>query len=172
LFYLSVSVVVITLAFGFRVVPADRRGGEHHGVDFVGALLLGLSVVAIMLPLLQATGAKAHPRFWLFAVGAAWLVLFLFWERRLGSRGGHPLVNLKLLTVRSYAVGAMIAAAFYSRFTSIFLVITMFFQQGLKYSALEAALSTLIFTVGSAGSAIISGCMVCWTALGMPLSRA
>jgi hypothetical protein len=29
----------------------------------------------------------------------------------------------------------------------------MFFQQGLKYSALEAALSTLIFTVGSAGRA-------------------
>jgi hypothetical protein len=112
-FYLSVPVVVITLAVGFRV-PADRRGGVHHGVDFVGALLLGLSVLAIMLPLLQATGAKAHPRFWLFAVGAAWPVLFLFWERRLGSRGGHLLVNLNLLTVRSYAVGAMIAAAFYS----------------------------------------------------------
>jgi EmrB/QacA subfamily drug resistance transporter len=159
-FYLSIPVVVLTLAFAFRVLPADRQGGEHHGVDFVGALLLGLSVLAIMLPLLQATGAKAHPRFWLFAVGAAWLVLFLIWERRLDSHGGHPLVNMKLLTVRSYAVGAMIAAAFYSGFTSIFLVITLFFQQGLKYSALEAALSTLIFTVGSAGSAIISGRIV------------
>jgi EmrB/QacA subfamily drug resistance transporter len=159
-FYLSIPVVVITLAFGFRVLPADRPGGEHHKVDFVGALLLGLGVLAIMLPLLQASGAKAHPRLWLFAVGAAWLVLFLLWERRLDSRGGHPLVNRKLLTVRSYAVGAMIAAAFYSGFTGIFLVITMFFQQGLRYSALEAALSTLIFTVGSAVSAIISGRIV------------
>jgi MFS family permease len=132
----------------------------HHRIDFVGVLLLGLSVLTIMLPLLQATGARAHPRFWLFAVGAALMVLFLLWERRLGPRDGHPLVNLKLLTVRSYAVGAMIGAAFYSGFTSIFLVITIFFQQGLKYSALEAALSTLIFTVGSAGTAIISGRMV------------
>ncbi|MDX6235661.1 MAG: hypothetical protein QOG10_476, partial [Kribbellaceae bacterium] len=100
-FYLSIPVVLITLAFGFRVLPADRQGGEHHGVDFVGALLLGLGVLAIMLPLLQATGAKGHPRLWLFAVGAGWLVLFLIWERRLDSRGGYPLVNKKLLTVRS-----------------------------------------------------------------------
>jgi EmrB/QacA subfamily drug resistance transporter len=159
-FYLSIPVVVITLAFAFRVLPADRQGGEHHKVDFVGALLLGLGVLAIMLPLLQASGAKARPRLWLFAVGAAWLVLFLLWERRLDSRGGHPLVNRKLLTVRSYAVGAMIAAAFYSGFTGIFLVIMMFLQQGLRYSALQAALSTLIFTVGSAVSAIISGRIV------------
>ncbi|MDX6329905.1 MAG: hypothetical protein QOI83_2288 [Streptomycetaceae bacterium] len=159
-FYLSVPIVLITIAFGYRVLPADRRGREPHRIDYVGALLLGLGVLTIMLPLMQATGAKAHPRLWLFAVGAAWLVLFRFWERRLDSRGGYPLVNLKLLTVRSYVVGAMIAAAFYSGFTSIFLVITMFFQQGLKYSALEAALSTLIFTVASAGSAIISGRMV------------
>jgi EmrB/QacA subfamily drug resistance transporter len=159
-FYLSIPVVVITLAFAFKVLPADHRGSVHHKLDLVGALLLGLSVLAIMLPLLQATGAEAHPRFWLFAVGAALLVLFLFWERRLDSRGGHPLVNLKLLTVRSYAVGAMIAAAFYSGFTGIFLVITMFFQQGLKYSALEAALSTLIFTVASTATTIISGRIV------------
>jgi EmrB/QacA subfamily drug resistance transporter len=159
-FYLSVPVVLATLALGFRVLPADRPGRMHHGLDPVGALLLGLGVLAVMLPLLQATGAKAHPRFWLFAVGAAWLVLFVLWEWRLGVRGREPLVNLKLLSIRSYSVGAMIAAAFYAGFTSIFLVITLFLQQGLHYSALQAALSTLIFTVGSAGTAVTSGRLV------------
>ena len=159
-FYLSVPVVVVTLAFAFRVLPADQPGRAPHAPDLVGALLLGLGIVAIMLPLLQATGARAHPRFWLFAAGAALLAGFTFWERRLRSRGGYPLVNTKLLTIRSYSVGTMIAAAFYSGFTGIFLVITLFFQQGLGYSALQAALSTLIFTVGSAASAIISGRIV------------
>jgi MFS family permease len=117
-FYLSVPVLVVTLAFGYRVLPADHRAGVHHPLDMVGALLLGLGVLAIMLPPLQETGAKVHPRFWLFAVAAACLVLFVRWERRLGARGGHPLVNLTPLTIRSYSVGAMIAAAF-AGFTGI-----------------------------------------------------
>ncbi|GAA1253560.1 MFS transporter [Pseudonocardia aurantiaca] len=159
-FYLSIPIVVLTLAFAYRVLPADQPGGAHHGIDLVGVLLLGLSVLAIMLPLLQTTAASGYPGLLLVAAGGALLVLFLFWQRRLGSRGGHPLVDLKLLTVRSYAVGAGVATAFYSGFTAIFLVMTMYFQQGLKYTPLEAALSMLIFTVGSAVSAIISGRIV------------
>jgi EmrB/QacA subfamily drug resistance transporter len=159
-FYLSVPVLVATLAFGLRVLPADHRAGVHRRLDLVGALLLGLGVLAFMLPPLQETGTKAHPGFWLLAVGAASLVLFVLWERRLGARGGHPLVNLTLLTIRSYSVGAMIAATFFAGFTGIFLVITIFLQQGLKYSPLEAAASMLIFTVGSAGSAVIGGRLV------------
>jgi EmrB/QacA subfamily drug resistance transporter len=159
-FYLSIPVVLATLAFGYKVLPPDQRGGVRHALDLVGALLLGLGVLAIMLPLLQTTGAHAQPRFWLFAVGAVWLVGFAFREHSLASRGGHPLVDLELFTIRSYSMGTMIAAAFYSGFTSIFLVLTLFLQQGLHYSALEAALSTLIFTVGATGSAIVSGRLV------------
>jgi len=159
-FYLSIPVVLVTLAFALKVLPGDEPRPVHHPLDLLGALLLGLGVLAFMLPLLQATGTHAQPQLWLFPVGAAWLVLFVIREHRLSSRDGHPLVNLKMLLIRSYSVGTMIAAAFYSGFTGIFLVITLFLQQGLKYSALEAALSTLIFTVASTGSAIISGRIV------------
>jgi hypothetical protein len=98
------AVLVATLAFGFRVLPRDHRGNEHHRLDPMAALRTSLSI-------------------------------------------------------RSYSVGTMIAAAF-SGFTGIFLVITMFLQQGLKYSPLKAAASTLIFTFGSVGSAVISGRLV------------
>jgi EmrB/QacA subfamily drug resistance transporter len=158
-FYLSIPIVVVALALGVRVLPADHRGRAHR-LDLVGVLLLGLGVLAIMLPLLQSTGTNAHPRFWLFAVGAVCLALFLRWERRLGARDANPLVHLKVLRIRSYAVGTLIATAFYSGFTGIFLVLTLFLQQGLKYSPLQAALSTLIFTVVSAGTAILSGRIV------------
>jgi MFS family permease len=159
-FYLPVPVVVVTLVLAFWMLPADRPGRAPRTPDLVGAVLLGLAIVALMLPLLQATGTQAHPRLWLFAAGLAWLGLFALWERRLASRGGYPLVNLRLLAIRSYSVGTVIAAVFYAGFTGIFLVITMFFQRGLGYSALYAALSTLIFTIGSVGSAIISGRIV------------
>jgi EmrB/QacA subfamily drug resistance transporter len=159
-FYLSIPVVLVALVVGVKVLPADQRGRVHHRLDLVGVLLLGLGVLGLMLPLLQSTGADAHPQYWLFAFGIVCLVLFVMWERRLGARTERPLVHLKLLRIRSYSVGAMIAASFYAGFTGIFLVITLFLQQGLKYSPLQAALSTLIFTAGSAAAAIVSGRLV------------
>jgi predicted MFS family arabinose efflux permease len=113
-----------------------------------------------MLPLLQTTGANARPQFWLFLVGAAFLALFVLWQRRLGARDGRPLVHLKVLGIRTYAVGTATATAFYAGFTGIFLVLSLFLQQGLKYSPLQAALTTLIFTVVSAGAAVLSGRLV------------
>jgi MFS family permease len=158
-FYLSIPIVLVALAVGVRVLPADHRGHAHR-LDLLGVLLLGLGVLLIMLPMLQETGARAQPQYWLFAVGALFLVLFVRWERRLAARDARPLVHLKVLRIRSYAVGTTIATAFYTGFTSIFLVLTLFLQQGLKYSPLQAVLTTLIFTIASAGAAVLSGRLV------------
>jgi EmrB/QacA subfamily drug resistance transporter len=158
-FYLSIPIVIVAFAAGFKVLPADRPGRAHR-LDYLGVGLLGLGVFLIMLPMLQATGANAHPKFWLFGVGLADLVLWVLWQRRLAARDATPLVHLKVLRIRSYAVGTGIATAFYTGFTAIFLVLTLFLQQGLKYTPLHAALTTLIFTVVSAGCAVISGRLV------------
>lgn len=159
IFYLSIPIVLVAFAFGVKVLPVDRRG-QAHRLDFVGVLLLGLGVLLIMLPMLQETGTKAHPQFWLFGLGALFLVLFVFWERRMASRDGRPLVHLKVLRIRTYAVGTMVATAFYTGFTAIFLVLSLFLQQGLKYTPLHAALTTLVFTVVSVCCAVISGRLV------------
>lgn len=158
-FYLSIPIVLVALAVGVKVLPADRRGNAHR-LDLLGVLLLGLGVLLVMLPMLEETGTKARPQFWLFAVGAVFLVLFVLWQRRLAERDARPLVHLKVLRIRSYAIGTTIATTFYAGFTSIFLVLTLFLQQGLKYSPLHAALATLIFTIVSACAAVLSGRLV------------
>jgi MFS family permease len=81
-------------------------------------------------------------------------------DRRCRRRGEQPPAAPGLLRVRGYLVGTMIAATFYAGFTSIFLVLTVFLQQGLKYSALQAALATLTFTVSSTCCAVVSGRVV------------
>ncbi|MFI9381876.1 MFS transporter [Kutzneria sp. NPDC052558] len=158
-FYLTIPVVLAALVIGLRVLPADRPGRAHR-LDLVGVLLLGLGVLAVMLPMLQATGPNSRPQFWLLGVGAVLVALFVLWERRLGSRDVKPLVHLKVLRIRSYAVGTATATAFYTGFTSIFLVLSLFLQQGLEYTPLRAALSTMVFTLVSAVAAVVSGRLV------------
>ncbi len=79
-------------------------------------------------------------------MGAAWLGLFGLRERRLGARGGHPLLDLKPLTIRSYSVGATIVAALYAGFAGVFLVMSVFLPQGLNSSPLSDSVFDAIKT--------------------------
>ncbi|WP_346054033.1 MULTISPECIES: MFS transporter [Amycolatopsis] len=159
-FYVNLPIGLLAIAFGMRLLPHDERRGPRRSPDLLGTLLLGLAVVSVMLPLVEAEESTSTPRWWLMGVGAALLVLFVLWERRLGARGRHPLVNLKLLTVRSYSAGALLGMVYFAGFTGIFLVMTLFFQQGLGYSPLEAGCSLLAFAIGSAISPAIGGRIV------------
>jgi MFS family permease len=66
-------------------------------------------------------------------------------------------VRLKLLTVPSYSMGSLLGLVYFAGFTGIFLIVTLYFQQGLGYSPLQAGASTLAFAVGSAISPTIGG---------------
>ncbi|GHF39887.1 hypothetical protein GCM10017566_11580 [Amycolatopsis bartoniae] len=159
-FYVNLPIGLLAIVFGARLLPHDHRAGPRRAPDLLGTVLLGLAVVAVMLPLVEAEESTSKPRWWLIGVGAALLVLFVLWERFLGARGRNPLVNLKLLTVRSYSMGSLLGMVYFAGFTGIFLVMTLFFQQGLGYSPLEAGCSLLAFAIGSAISPAIGGRIV------------
>lgn len=160
-FYVNLPIGLVALAFGARLLPGNGGTARRRQLpDLVGTVLLGLAVVSVMLPLIEDEQATAQPRWWLLGVGAALLVLFVLWERWIGARGGRALVKLSLLTIRSYAMGALLGLVYFAGFTGIFLVATLFFQQGLGYSPLEAGASTLAFAIGSAISPAIGGRIV------------
>jgi EmrB/QacA subfamily drug resistance transporter len=159
-FYVNLPIGVLAILFGARLLPADHRAARRRAPDLPGTALLGLSVVSVMLPLIEEEEATTAPRWWLMGVGAVLLALFVLWERWLGSRGSQPLVNLRLLGVRSYAIGTLLGLVYFAGFTGIFLVMTLFFQQGLGYSPLQSGASILAFAVGSAISPAIGGRVV------------
>jgi EmrB/QacA subfamily drug resistance transporter len=159
IFYLFIPLDVLTLFLGVRILPAGRRSERRSSLDLAGTLVLGLAVTAVMLPLLQ-NGGWAQRRWWLLLVGIALLVVFVLRERSLPGRGRQPLVDLSLFRVRDYWVGGLVAAALYGGFTGIFLVLSQFLQVGLHYTALQASLCTVVFTIGSAVCGIISGRVV------------
>ncbi|MGV9295684.1 MFS transporter [Amycolatopsis sp. NPDC003676] len=159
-FYVNLPIGILAILFGLRLLPKDARSGRKRTPDLVGSVLLGVAVVLVMLPLIEEEEQATAPRWWLMGVAAGLLVLFVLWERWLGNRGKQPLVNLKLLTVRSYSMGSALGMVYFAGFTGIFLVLTLFFQQGLGYTPLQAGAAMLAFAIGSAISPTIGGRLV------------
>ena len=159
IFWMMVPLSAATMIMGRRVLPADQRHARRNSLDYVGVGLLALAIVGVMLPLAEA-GRNGIPRAWLIIVGAALFAAFVAWEFAIRRRGRQPLVDMSLFRFRAYWVGTLVAAAFYGGFTGIFVVLTYYFQEGLRYSALHASLISAVFTTGSAVCAIVFGRLI------------
>ncbi|WP_346280977.1 MFS transporter [Pseudonocardia sp.] len=159
-FYVSFPVGLAALLLAIRLLPRDGAAGARGRLDLVGAGLLGLAVVAVLLPVIQAGDAETTPSWWLLAVGFAIIGLFLGWERRLDQQDRHPLVKLKLLSMRSYSTAALTGFCFFAAQPSIFVLCQIYFQRGLHFSPLQASLATMPYAIGSAATAIVGGRIV------------
>jgi MFS family permease len=130
-------------------------------VDLPGVVLLGLGVLALMFPLVQADSGGLGRLWWLFPVGAVLLAAFTQWQRLLVARGAQPLLDPRLFTtVRGYAIGACVGTLYFIGFSGVWLVFALFYQHGLGYSPLRSGLAVTPFAVGSASAAVIAGRLV------------
>lgn len=142
------------------------RGGRAAGLDPVGVLLLAAGVVLILLPLVEEQQWHGRLKWLLIPAAALVLALFVLWERRRAGRA-DPLVDLTLFRFRSYSLGSAIALVYFSGFTAIFFIFTLYVQAGLGYSALLAGAAMTPFAVGSGLASALGGRVV--TRLGRPL---
>ncbi|MEU1101450.1 MFS transporter [Streptomyces tibetensis] len=160
IFYVNVPIGILAVLLGRRLLPRTRRSGREH-VDLPGVLLLGLGVLALMYPLVQAESGGLARLWWMFPAGAALLFVFTRWQRRLLNRGAQPLLDPRLFTtVRGYAVGAGVGTLYFIGFSGVWLVFALFYQHGLGFSPLESGLAVTPFALGSALAAAVSGRLV------------
>ncbi|MEU4153168.1 MFS transporter [Streptomyces sp. NPDC026659] len=160
IFYVNVPIGILAVLLGRRLLPRTRRGGRGH-VDVPGVLLLGLGVLAVMFPMVQADSGGIGRLWWLFPAGTALLVLFAAWQRRLVARDTQPLLDPRLFTtVRGYAVGAGVGTLYFIGFSGVWLVFALFYQHGLGFSPLMSGLAVTPFALGSAMAAVLAGRLV------------
>ncbi|NUR57591.1 MAG: MFS transporter [Catenulispora sp.] len=168
-FFVNLPIGVVAFALALRLIPGCVGAGlarTKGRIDWLGVVLLGGSVVAIMLPLVQEQQWHGRAKWWLMVLGVLLLAAFAAWERRVAARGlkakgvQTPLVPPSLLRIRSYTRGATLALLYFAGFTTIFFIFTLYLQSGLRYSALEAGLATTPFALGSAVSATLGGRLV------------
>ena len=95
------------------------------------------------------------------------LTLFARRERRLTRLRQDPLVDVRLFQAPSYTSGVLLALTFFPAMAGLPLVLALYYQQGLGYTALESGLAVTAYALGSAIAAPLAGRVV--TRVGRPL---
>jgi EmrB/QacA subfamily drug resistance transporter len=161
IFYVNVPIGLIALLLAARFVPAGSRAGRRGiHLDLVGSLLLGSGVLCLLLPLVDAASGGLAEDWWLFVAALLLLTGFARWELRTVRRGRQPLLDPRLAHTSGYAVGSVIGLVYFIGFTGIWLVLALFYQDGLGYSPLRSGLAVTPFALGVAASAAIAGRLV------------
>ncbi|MDX6356887.1 MAG: hypothetical protein QOF98_3790, partial [Streptomyces sp.] len=153
---------------GIEDEPATSPGKTRRRSDLdpMGVLLLGVGTVVLLLPFVQEQQWKGAQKWLLVPLALLVLGAFVLWERRYAATR-EPLVDLRLFRQRSFGLGVLLSLLYFTGFTAIFFLLTLYLQNGEQYSALEAGLSIMPFAVGSGASAAVGGRIV--TRIGRPL---
>jgi EmrB/QacA subfamily drug resistance transporter len=161
IFYVNLPIGLVALALAARLVPAATgtgRRGVH--LDLVGSLLLGGGVLSLLLPLVDATDGGLTRLWPLFGLAVGLLAGFVWWEARTVRRGHQPLLDPQLARTDGYASGLAIGLVYFVGYTGIWLVLALFFQDGLGYSPLRSGLAVTPFALGVGASAVLAGRLV------------
>ena len=125
-----------------RVRPSARAGqpGQDAArVDTAGTVLLGVTVLALLIPLTEGESLR-WPAWTLGLLAAAPLALAAFAaaEARSERPGRTPLVPHVAAAAREHAQGAVLALPFFAGFGAFMFCYALLVQQGLRDSALVA----------------------------------
>ncbi|MFG1991961.1 MFS transporter [Actinoplanes sp. NPDC048988] len=148
-FWINIPVAVVALVVGIRVLP-ESTAPERARLDVAGALLSAGAVVLVLLPLVQ--GRDWGWPWWGWAMLVAGLGLlagFVAYERRVANRGGQPILDPALLTVRPFTAGLAASVLFFGALASFFLVLSIYLQSETGRSAWQTGLVLLPYAIGS-----------------------
>ncbi|WP_206601916.1 MFS transporter [Oceaniglobus indicus] len=142
-FLVNVPFGVLAIALGLwwfprpLIIRLPRTGSGLRSLDPVGAVLLGLAVLAVLFPFMEGRGGAA---LWLLLPAGfvlAWL--WVRWEQRYVRLGLSPMVDLKIFSTQSYTNGITIMALYFMGVTSVWVLVALYVQEGDGKTALQSA---------------------------------
>lgn len=162
-FLVNVPIGLVAMVLAARLIPAasPRKGSLGREVDLLGALLLGSAVLCLLLPVVEAMSDPATWWWGLVPLAPVLALLFVRWERRVIARGESPLLDVRLVrTAPGFATGIALQTIYFTSFSGLWLVLALFYQDGLGFTAFESGLAVTPFAIGSAVTAVLAGRLV------------
>ena len=165
-FFVNIPVGLAVILLARRLLPLDQARGRHR-LDVVGAGVLGTATFCVLFGAVEYESDR-DARLALLAVPTVLLLLAFFRrERRLTDAERDPLVDLRLFRAPSYTAGVLFALAYFPAMAGLPLVLAIYYQDGLGYTALQSGLGVTAYALGSAIGAPLAGRVV--TRIGRPL---
>jgi MFS family permease len=165
-FFINIPIGIIVMFLARRLLPTPAERTPHR-LDILGAVILGGATFCVLFGCVQYDALQDARLAWLAVPALALGTWFYRRERRLTAESREPLVDFRLFRRPSYVAGITLALTFFPAMAGLPLVLAIFYQQGLGYTAFESALGVTAYAVGSAISAPLSGRVV--TRVGRPL---
>ncbi|RKR74563.1 MFS transporter [Frondihabitans australicus] len=144
-FGIVVVPVVVTILLMTRLPRSEARAAGDAHVDVVGAVLAALGLAGPVFGLIEGQRIGFGDPFIVasIALGVACLVGFVLWERR----AAHPMMPLRLFSVRAFAVGNLATVGIYATVSLGSLLLPLVVQEIAHLPATVSALVTLPTTI-------------------------
>lgn len=157
-FLINVPLGVLLLVAALRLLPVDRAQ-PHRELDLAGAAVLTAALLLVVAPLMLGREAGWPVWTWVCLVAAVpAFALFVWVERRLERRGGHPLLNLRLLArpAINWALGSLALSG--GVYIAILFVLALYLQDGLRHSPAYSGLVLVpwVAAFGVAGPLLVT----------------
>ncbi|MCC8250649.1 MFS transporter [Saccharothrix luteola] len=154
IFFINLPIGVATVLLAIRVLPTDRGAGLSAGADVLGAALVtsGLMLGIYTVVEVEQHGWTAAHTLGLGALSAALLAAFAFRQ----ARARTPLMPLRILRSRNVAGANLVQVLTLSAMFAFQIIVALFMQEVLAYSALATGLAMLPAAVAIGGVSLFA----------------
>jgi EmrB/QacA subfamily drug resistance transporter len=145
IFFVNLPIGAATFALGRTLIPDDRGAGLAGGVDWLGSLLVTVSLMTAVYAIVQATshGWGSDQVLGFGAIAAVLMAAFLTVEARISN----PIMPLRILRLRGLVGSSAVRGFLVTGMYSTFFLGTLYLEHVRHYTALPTGLAFLPFTV-------------------------
>jgi EmrB/QacA subfamily drug resistance transporter len=156
-FLVNIPFGILALVASSILLVNQPKAASRMRLDVIGVVIVTITLLLLVIPLVD--GRETGWPLWMIGsliASIPFFALFIWFEQRVTRRGGTPLVKLALFKQRSFAVGIVIALAFFAGNAGFLFVFTLFLQLGLGFSPLHAGLTFIPYSVGFFVSSLVA----------------
>jgi EmrB/QacA subfamily drug resistance transporter len=152
--FVNVPVVAVSLVATFRLLPGERKHAPRGEFDLQGALLATGGMLLLVFGLIRApvVGWSSTETIVELAGAAALLVAFVVNEVRAAS----PLFPFSIFRVKGLVAADITQLVAFAGFLTMFFFVTLYMQEVLRFSPIQAGMAYLPVTAAFAVSAGIA----------------
>ncbi|MDH6237081.1 DHA2 family efflux MFS transporter permease subunit [Cryobacterium sp. CG_9.6] len=148
-FIINVPVGIALFITAALCIP-ESRAAKRVRLDVVGVVLISAALFLLVFGLIEGRALDWPVGIWLM-IGASpvLLAVFIWYQNWLDKKTGSALVPPSLFHSRGFSAGVLTSFSFSASIGGFFLILVLYLQIGLGFSAIEAGLTTLPFSLAA-----------------------